>query len=118
MSEEGSPQTGTDAKPRHFTPNVQLSAFGRLVRDPEAARILSEAYNDWVNDYCGADRKRLFPCAVLPLQSVEYAVAELQRVAKMGFKAAAFLQALEQPLDRLALAVQVLPLLAPSAHRA
>lgn len=60
-----------------------------LVRDPEAARILSEAYNDWVNDYCGADRKRLFPCAVLPLQSVEYAVAELQRVAKMGFKAAA-----------------------------
>ena len=36
MSEEGSPQTRTDAKPRHFTPNVQLSAFGRLVRDPEA----------------------------------------------------------------------------------
>ena len=36
MSEEGSPPTGTDAKPRHFTPNVQLSAFGRLVRDPEA----------------------------------------------------------------------------------
>ena len=36
MSEEGSPQTGTDTKPRHFTPNVQLSAYGRLTRDPEA----------------------------------------------------------------------------------
>ena len=36
MSEEASPQTGTDAKPRHFTPNVQLSAYGRLTRDPEA----------------------------------------------------------------------------------
>ena len=36
MSEEGSPPTGTDTKPRHFTPNVQLSAYGRLTRDPEA----------------------------------------------------------------------------------
>lgn len=36
MSEEESPQTGTDTKPRHFTPNVQLSAYGRLTRDPEA----------------------------------------------------------------------------------
>ena len=36
MPEEASPQTGTDAKPRHFTPNVQLSAYGRLTRDPEA----------------------------------------------------------------------------------
>ena len=35
MSEEASPQTGTEAKPRHFTPNVQLSAYGRLTRDPE-----------------------------------------------------------------------------------
>ena len=36
MSEESNPPTGTDAKPRHFTPNVQLSAYGRLTRDPEA----------------------------------------------------------------------------------
>ena len=36
MSEEATPQTGADAKPRHFTPNVQLSAYGRLTRDPEA----------------------------------------------------------------------------------
>ena len=36
MSEEENPQAGTDAKPRHFTPNVQLSAYGRLTRDPEA----------------------------------------------------------------------------------
>ena len=34
MSEERSPQTGTDA--RHFTPCAQLSAYGRLTRDPEA----------------------------------------------------------------------------------
>ena len=34
MSEERNPRTGTDA--RHFTPNAQLSAYGRLTRDPEA----------------------------------------------------------------------------------
>ncbi len=36
MSEEGSPQTAAETTPRHFTPNVQLSAYGRLTRDPEA----------------------------------------------------------------------------------
>ena len=60
-----------------------------LVRDPEAARVLATAYNDWVDDYATADRRRLFPCAVLPIQSVEHAIAELRRVAKKGFKAAA-----------------------------
>jgi predicted TIM-barrel fold metal-dependent hydrolase len=60
-----------------------------LVRSTEAAAILARAYNDWVLDYCAADRKRLFPCAVLPLQSVEASIDELRRVAKLGFKAAA-----------------------------
>jgi predicted TIM-barrel fold metal-dependent hydrolase len=60
-----------------------------LLRDPRAAVILTRAYNDWVNDYCAADRHRLYPCAVLPLQTVDGAVEELRRVAKLGFKAAA-----------------------------
>jgi predicted TIM-barrel fold metal-dependent hydrolase len=60
-----------------------------LVRDPEAAAVLTRAYNDWVYDYCAADRRRLFPCAVLPIQSVERSIEELRRVAKRGFKAAA-----------------------------
>ncbi len=60
-----------------------------LLRDPEAARILTRAYNDWVYDYAAADRRRLFPCATLPIQSVEHSIAELRRVAKLGFKAAA-----------------------------
>src|SRR5262245_39990415 len=55
-----------------------------LVRSAEAAAVLARAYNDWVLDYCAADRRRLFPCAVLPLQSVEASVAELKRVAAFG----------------------------------
>jgi predicted TIM-barrel fold metal-dependent hydrolase len=60
-----------------------------LVRDPVAARILATAYNDWVDDYASADRRRLFPCAMLPIQSVEDSIAELRRVARKGFNAAA-----------------------------
>ena len=60
-----------------------------LVRDPVAARILATAYNDWVDDYASADRRRLFPCAMLPIQSVEDSIAELRRIANKGFKAAA-----------------------------
>src|SRR5215813_651786 len=60
-----------------------------LVRSAEAATVLARAYNDWVLDYCAADRRRLFPCAVLPLQSIDASIAELKRVAALGFKAAA-----------------------------
>ena len=60
-----------------------------LLRDPGAAAVLARAYNDWVYDYCAPDRQRLFPCAVLPIQSVEASIEELRRVAKLGFKAAA-----------------------------
>lgn len=60
-----------------------------LLRDPRAATILARAYNDWVHDYCAPDRRRLYPCAVLPLQTVEGSIEELRRVAKLGFKAAA-----------------------------
>ena len=59
-----------------------------LVKNADAARICATAYNDWVNDYCAADRKRLYPCAVLPVQDVDYSVQELRRVAKLGFKSA------------------------------
>jgi uncharacterized protein len=60
-----------------------------LLRDPRAAVILARAYNDWIYDYCATDRRRLFPCAILPLQTVEGSIEELRRVAKLGFKAAA-----------------------------
>jgi predicted TIM-barrel fold metal-dependent hydrolase len=60
-----------------------------LVRDVQAATILARAYNDWVDDYASVDRRRLFPCAVLPIQTVEGSIEELRRVAKKGFKAAA-----------------------------
>ena len=43
-------------------------------------------YNDWLHDYASAARGRLFGLAALPVQDPPAAVAELQRVIKMGFK--------------------------------
>src|SRR3989442_13815955 len=60
-----------------------------LVHGPEAAGALPRGYNVWIDDFAAADRRRFFPCAVLPNQSVEPSIAELRRVAKKGFKAAA-----------------------------
>jgi predicted TIM-barrel fold metal-dependent hydrolase len=59
-----------------------------LVENAEAAHICARAYNDWVYDYCSADKKRLYPAAVLPIQDVAMAIEELRRVARRGFKSA------------------------------
>jgi predicted TIM-barrel fold metal-dependent hydrolase len=60
-----------------------------LVRNAEAARSYCRAYNDWVYDYCAANPRRLFPCALLATQDVGYSLEEVKRVAKRGFKTAA-----------------------------
>ena len=43
-------------------------------------------YNDWLYDYSSAAGGRLFGLAAIPIQDPDAAVAELQRVVKMGFK--------------------------------
>ena len=55
-----------------------------LVENANAAYICARAYNDWAYDYCSAEKKRLYPAAVLPVQNVDYAIEELRRVAKRG----------------------------------
>ncbi len=60
-----------------------------MVRNAEAARLLATAYNDWAYDYCRADPARLFPCGLLALQDVEGAIAEVRRLAKLGFRSVA-----------------------------
>jgi predicted TIM-barrel fold metal-dependent hydrolase len=59
-----------------------------LVENAEAAYICARAYNDWVYDYCRADQHRLYPAAVLPIQNGDFAIEELRRVARRGFKSA------------------------------
>src|SRR6185295_293668 len=60
-----------------------------LVENPDAAAALARAYNDWLWDFSRADRRRLVPVAVLPMQDPGFAVREVERMAKKGVKAVA-----------------------------
>jgi predicted TIM-barrel fold metal-dependent hydrolase len=44
------------------------------------------AYNRWVWDFCGADRKRLVPVAYLPMRDIDETLRMLHEVAKLGFR--------------------------------
>ena len=45
------------------------------------------AYQDWVMDWCQADRRRLEPIGYVPMRDIDETVAQVQRLAKKGFKA-------------------------------
>ena len=52
-----------------------------LVKDPDTAYALARAYNNWIAEFCQAAPDRLYAAAVVPLQNMDYAVAELNRIA-------------------------------------
>jgi len=56
------------------------------IDNPDVARVLAVAYNDWIHDLARVAPQRLFPAGVLPMQDVGFAIAELRRVAGLGFK--------------------------------
>ena len=63
-----------------------------LVEDPDVAAALARAYNDWMTDFCGACSGRLFAAAMLPLQNMDFALRELDRVAPLPHVRGAFLR--------------------------
>ena len=60
-----------------------------LVENPDVAWALARAYNDWLREFAEADRRRLVPVALLPLQAPSFALRELERVAARGYRAVA-----------------------------
>jgi predicted TIM-barrel fold metal-dependent hydrolase len=63
-----------------------------LVHDPDVAYALARAYNNWIADFCAAAPDRLFAAAMVPLQHMDFALEELQRVAKLPCFRGAFLR--------------------------
>jgi len=56
---------------------------------PHLAPAVCQVYNDWIlKDYCAGSSGRLVPVATLPTIDVDAAVAEVHRVAEIGFPAA------------------------------
>jgi predicted TIM-barrel fold metal-dependent hydrolase len=54
------------------------------VEDPALADALCRAYNTWAFELCAGHKDRLFPAAHISLRDPRLAVAELERVAKLG----------------------------------
>jgi predicted TIM-barrel fold metal-dependent hydrolase len=63
-----------------------LGLTGSLLAHPERGTALARGYNDWLADYCAAAPERLKGVALLPLQDMPAAIAELERaVSRFGF---------------------------------
>ena len=60
------------------------------LKEPELMNECVRAYNDFLVDWCSADRQRLVPVATLPFWDRDGCVEEIQRVAKIGHKAINF----------------------------
>jgi predicted TIM-barrel fold metal-dependent hydrolase len=58
------------------------------VADPLLMSAIFRAYNDWLADFCSADRARLKGIAMINLDDVRDGVRELERSARMGFAGA------------------------------
>ncbi len=63
-----------------------------LVHDPDVAYALARAYNSWMTDFCQAAPERLYTVAMLPLQNMDFALEELQRVANIPCFRGAFIR--------------------------
>jgi len=51
-------------------------------------RAAARVFNDWLAEFCSYDPKRFAGVAMIPMDDVEWAVEELDRVAKLGHKSA------------------------------
>ena len=53
--------------------------------DKDLSLVHLRAYNDWhILEWCGFDRARFIPCAILPTWNMDATVAEIKRVAALG----------------------------------
>src|SRR5205085_9889977 len=59
-----------------------LGLFSGAIHDPQLAAATCRAYNRWLADYCKPYPDRLFGVAMLPMQEVELAIAEMRFAKK------------------------------------
>ena len=60
------------------------------IKDSELELACSRAYNDWLIDEWAACSKRFVPQCIVPISSVDAAVAEIKRAVKRGHKGIIF----------------------------
>lgn len=62
--------------------------FVDLIPNPELALACARVYNDWLAEVFGAAGDRCIPSALVPVGDLAGALAELERVAGLGFRSA------------------------------
>ena len=67
-------------------PSMALPMFG--IPDTDLQYAVFAAYNDWIADYAAYDRSRMLGVGMICLDKVDRAVAELERVARLGLRGA------------------------------
>jgi predicted TIM-barrel fold metal-dependent hydrolase len=101
---EGDTMAYKDGKPGGFDPHKRipdmdadgidaavhspsLGLFAGGIHEPQLAAATCRAYNRWLADYCKPYPERLFGVAMLPMQDVDLAIAEMRFSKKeLGFK--------------------------------
>jgi uncharacterized protein len=64
-----------------------IGLFAGAIHNPELAAATCRAYNRWLADYCKPYPDRLFGVAMLPMQDVDLAIAEMRFARKdLGFR--------------------------------
>jgi predicted TIM-barrel fold metal-dependent hydrolase len=63
-----------------------IALFGFMIPDPELRIETARAYNDWLAETFAAASRRFAGAAMIPVQEIDVAVAEIERVANLGLR--------------------------------
>lgn len=67
-------------------PSLGLTAF--LIEDPEAELATAQVYNDWLQNLLKDHTENFVRCGILPVRDLKNTVAEMERLAALGFTSA------------------------------
>ena len=63
-----------------------IALFGFMIPDPELRWASARAYNDWLAETFTSASTRFAGAAMIPVQEIDTAVEEIERVAKLGLR--------------------------------
>ncbi len=89
-------QEGIDAE--IIFPSLGLTAF--LIENPEAELATARVYNDWLHGLLSHHPEQFVRCGIVPVRDFTNTVAEIKRLAQLGFTAA-MLPSLIEPTSGL-----------------
>jgi predicted TIM-barrel fold metal-dependent hydrolase len=79
-------KTGIEAEVLYPTLGLSILHSSNRPDYRHVVRDASRVYNDWLGEFIAHDPARLIGSAMIPMDDLDWAVAELERTAKMGFK--------------------------------